>query len=155
MKKSWVFQEKGVKWPSFSSRVRLLTSNGATFHPSWSCLILFLHLSRLVLYILLPSTLLHVLYILLPPPFPEISQTSLNLCDQSWFPAVREAPISKKCSFFEHCSKGLLPPPPFIWTFVLFCRGCFLNAFLSIWYNVPISPPNELPTFKMLYKCRF
>ena len=34
------------------------------------------------------------------------------------------------------------PPPPFIWTFVLFCRGCFLNAFLSIWYNVPILPPN-------------
>ena len=38
---------------------------------------------------------------------------------------IREALISKKCSFFEHCSKGLWPPPPFIWTFVLFCRGCF------------------------------
>ena len=55
---------------------------------------------------------------------------------------LRDAPLSKKCSFFEHCSKGLWPPPPFIWTFVLFCRGCFLNAFLSIWYNVPILPPN-------------
>ena len=55
---------------------------------------------------------------------------------------VREAIVSEKCSFFEHCSKGLWPPPPFIWTFVLFCRGCFLNAFLSIWYNVPILPPN-------------
>ena len=40
-------------------------------------------------------------------------------------PAIRDAPLSKKCSFFEHCSKGLWPPPPFIWTFVLFCRGCF------------------------------
>ena len=45
---------------------------------------------------------------------------------------VREALPWEKCSFFEHCSKGLWPPPPFIWTFVLFCRGCFLNAFLSI-----------------------
>ena len=39
--------------------------------------------------------------------------------------SFRDAPLSKKCSFFEHCSKGLWPPPPFIWTFVLFCRGCF------------------------------
>ena len=43
---------------------------------------------------------------------------------------IREAPISKKCSFFEHCSKGLCPPPPpFIWTFVLFCRGVFWTHF--------------------------
>ena len=26
--------------------------------------------------------------------------------------AVRDAFLSKKCSFFEHCSKGLCPPPP-------------------------------------------
>ena len=51
---------------------------------------------------------------------------------QNWWHLVREAPLSEKCSFFEHCSKGLWPPPPFIWTFVLFCRGCFLNAFLRI-----------------------
>ena len=38
---------------------------------------------------------------------------------------LREAIPREKCSFFEHCSKGLWPPPPFIWTFVLFCRGCF------------------------------
>ena len=46
--------------------------------------------------------------------------------------SIRDAFLSKKCSFFEHCSKGLWPPPPFIWTFVLFCGGYFLNAFLSI-----------------------
>ena len=40
---------------------------------------------------------------------------------------LREAITREKCSFFEHCSKGLWPPPPFIWTFVLFCRGCFLK----------------------------
>ena len=46
----------------------------------------------------------------------------------TWVDAhVRDAILSKKCSFFEHCSKGLWPPPPFIWTFVLFCRGCFLK----------------------------
>ena len=45
---------------------------------------------------------------------------------------VREAIAGEKWCFFEHCSKGLWPPPPFIWTFVLFCRGYFLNAFLSI-----------------------
>ena len=43
---------------------------------------------------------------------------------------IREAIVGEKWCFFEHCSKGLWPPPPFIWTFVLFCRGCFLNAFL-------------------------
>ena len=42
---------------------------------------------------------------------------------------IREAIPREKCSFFEHCSKGLWPPPPFIWAFVLFCRGCFLMSF--------------------------
>ena len=46
---------------------------------------------------------------------------------------LREAITGEKWCFFEHCSKGLCPPPPpFIWTFVLFCGGYFLNAFLSI-----------------------
>lgn len=48
----------------------------------------------------------------------------------------------RKVKFFWTLFKRPLTPPPFIWTFVLFCRGCFLNAFLSIWYNVPILPPN-------------
>ena len=48
----------------------------------------------------------------------------------------------RKVQFFWTVFKRPLTPPPFIWTFVLFCRGCFLNVFLSIWYNVPISPPN-------------
>ena len=30
---------------------------------------------------------------------------------------LREADMREKCSFFEHCSKGLWPPPPlFVWT---------------------------------------
>ena len=49
---------------------------------------------------------------------------------------------ARKVKFFWTLFKRPLIPPPFIWTFVLFCRGCFLNAFLSIWYNVPILPPN-------------
>ena len=58
---------------------------------------------------------------------------------------IRDAFVSKKCSFFEHCSKGLWPPPPFIWTFVLFCRGCFLNAFLSIKNGSNIQWPEWAP----------
>ena len=39
-------------------------------------------------------------------------QSSLLLNISAWenglvSPVLREAPISKKCSFFEHCSKGL------------------------------------------------
>ena len=60
-----------------------------------------------------------------PPPF------YLNIC-----------PILQGVFFWTLFKRPLPPPPPFIWKFVLFCRGCFLNAFLSIWYNVPISPPN-------------
>ena len=52
---------------------------------------------------------------------------------------IRDAPLSKKCIFFEHFSKGLGPPPPFIWTFVLFCRGCFLTMLKRIW-NICSSP---------------
>ena len=55
---------------------------------------------------------------------------------------TKGCPPFKKVQFFWTLFKRPLTPPPFIWTFVLFCRGCFLNAFLSIWYNVPILPPN-------------
>ena len=48
-------------------------------------------------------------------------------------PSLREAIPGEKWCFFETFSKALWPPPPpFIWTFVLFCGGYFLNAFLSI-----------------------
>ena len=48
----------------------------------------------------------------------------------------------KKVQFFLTLFKRPLTPPPFIWTFVLFCRGCFLNAFLSIknGYEIYVAP---------------
>ena len=50
---------------------------------------------------------------------------------------AKGCPHFKKVQFFWTLFKRPLTPPPFIWTFVLFCGGYFL-----------------LPTFKMLYKCR-
>ena len=57
-------------------------------------------------------------------------------CDQTFI--HKGSPHFKKVQFFLTLFKRPLTPPPFIWTFVLFCRGCFWT-----------------PTFKMLYKCRF
>ena len=41
-------------------------------------------------------------------------------------------PGGKVMFFWTLFKRPLTPPPPFIWTFVLFCGGYFLNAFLSI-----------------------
>ena len=52
-------------------------------------------------------------------------------------------PHFKKVQFFWTLFKRpFTPPPPFIWTFVLFCGGYFLNAFLSIKriWNICSSP---------------
>ena len=47
--------------------------------------------------------------------------------------STKGCPHFKKVQFFWTLFKRpLTPPPPFIWTFVLFCGGYFLNAFLSI-----------------------
>ena len=40
---------------------------------------------------------------------------------------IRDAILSKKCSFFEHCSKGLWPPPPFYLNICPILRGVFFN----------------------------
>ena len=39
---------------------------------------------------------------------------------------LREAILQEKCSFLNIVQKAF-DPPPFISTFVLFCRGCFLK----------------------------
>ena len=39
--------------------------------------------------------------------------------------ALRDAPLSKKCSFFEHCSKGLWPPPLLFEHLSYFAGGVF------------------------------
>ena len=38
---------------------------------------------------------------------------------------IRDAILSKKCSFFEHCSKGLWPPPPFYLNICPILQGVF------------------------------
>ena len=38
-------------------------------------------------------------------------------------------PSRKKSAVFLNIVQKAFDPPPFIWTFVLFCRGCFLNVF--------------------------
>ena len=38
---------------------------------------------------------------------------------------IREAPLSEKCSFFEHCSIGLWPPPLLIEHLSYFVGGVF------------------------------
>ena len=62
----------------------------------------------------------------------------MSFCDKV---TLRDAITRENCSFFEHCSKGLWPPSPFYLNICHILQGVFLNAFLSIWYNVPISPP--------------
>ena len=48
-------------------------------------------------------------------------------------------PTCKKSEVFLNIvQKAFDPPPPFIWTFVLFCGGCFLNAFLK--YEIYVAP---------------
>ena len=37
-------------------------------------------------------------------------------------------PLKKSAVFFNIVQKPFDAPPPFIWTFVLFCRGCFLSC---------------------------
>ena len=41
------------------------------------------------------------------------------------FPAMylREAIAREKCSFFEHCSKGLCPPPPLLFEHLSYFEG--------------------------------
>ena len=63
--------------------------------------------------------------------------------------AVREAIISKKCSFFNIVQKAF-DPPPFIWTFVLFCRGCFWQLWTS---NKSLHPFYPLGCFLGLIRC--
>ena len=41
-------------------------------------------------------------------------------------------PSFQKSAVFLNIVQKAFAPPPFIWTFVLFCGGYFLNAFLSI-----------------------
>ena len=41
-------------------------------------------------------------------------------------------PPFQKSAVFLNIVQKAFDPPPFIWTFVLFCGGYFLNAFLSI-----------------------
>ena len=36
---------------------------------------------------------------------------------------LRDALLSKKCSFFEHCSKGLCPPPPLLFEHLSYFAG--------------------------------
>ena len=38
---------------------------------------------------------------------------------------IRDAILSKKCSFFEHCSKGLCPPPLLFEHLSYFAGGVF------------------------------
>ena len=45
--------------------------------------------------------------------------------------------------FLNIVQKAFDPPPPFIWTFVLFCGGYFLNAFLSIERTFATRPPSK------------
>ena len=70
---------------------------------------------------------------------------------------LRDAILSKKCSFFEHCSKGLWSPPPFIWTFVLFCRGCFLKRvfehLIMYLFHPQISPSMPQKSLFMQISC--
>ena len=40
-------------------------------------------------------------------------------------------PSIKKSAVFFNIVQKAFDPPPFIWTFVLFCRGCFFTAFLK------------------------
>ena len=56
-------------------------------------------------------------------------------------------PSRKKSAVFLNIVQKAFdpPPPPFIWTFVLFCRGCFLNAFLSIKNGSNIQWPEWAP----------
>ena len=68
---------------------------------------------------------------------------------------LREAFVSKKCSFLNIVQKAFDPPPFYlnicpILQGVFFHVGNFLNDAPPL-YN----GQNELPTFKMLYKCRF
>ena len=42
-----------------------------------------------------------------------------------WAESIRDAPLSKKCSFFEHCSKGLWPPPLLFEHLSYFAGGVF------------------------------
>ena len=54
----------------------------------------------------------------------------------SWFwifhlslkwPSLGKPSCKKSAVFFNIVQKAFDTPPPFIWTFVLFCRGCFLK----------------------------
>ena len=37
----------------------------------------------------------------------ELAKIENKVASKVLHTAIREAPLSKKCSFFEHCSKGL------------------------------------------------
>ena len=41
-------------------------------------------------------------------------------------------PSCKKSAVFLNIVQKAFDPPPFIWTFVLFCRGCFLKRFWAL-----------------------
>ena len=61
-------------------------------------------------------------------PLLQSSVLSIQLCSL-WLTNIylRDAPLWEKCSFFEHCSKGLCPPPPpFYLNICPILRGVFL-----------------------------
>ena len=64
-------------------------------------------------------------------PFPKFSRSNLTLC--------LGKPSFKKSAVFLNIVQKAFDPPPFIWTFVLFCRGCFLTMLKRIW-NICSSP---------------
>ena len=57
---------------------------------------------------------------------------------RSWFErrqnrhCIRDAILSKKCSFFVHCSKGLWPPPPFYLNICPILQGVFFKVYFYI-----------------------
>ena len=62
---------------------------------------------------------------------PETEVAPTNMFQASVHPSdkVRDAPLSKKCSFFEHCSKGLWPPPLLFEHLSYFAGGVFWTRF--------------------------
>ena len=68
--------------------------------------------------------------------------------------SIREAIPREKCSFFEHCSKGLWPAPPFVWTSCRICSECREWKFDIMYLFYPqISPSMPQKSLFMQISC--
>ena len=68
---------------------------------------------------------------------------------------IREAPVSKKCSFLEHCSKGLCPPPPFYLNICPILQGVFFKTRFWAIKMVVIMYLFHHQSLKSPFSCKF